>query len=168
MALTLGTVTFQGFEVPERINFGGRHALVTHKLPGGQRVIDAMGRDDDDIAWQGRFRGTAAERRARALDAMRISGLPVTLSWGGFRSTVVVAEFKADYQQAYEIPYSISCLVATGGASPLTGVADLIGADLGSALGLSGDLSLQSVSDAVANVQSAVIAAKSQIGRAHV
>ena len=161
MALTLGPVLFTSFEIPEKVNFGGRQTLLTHKLPGGQRVIDAMGPDDDDIAWQGRFRGGLAPSRARAVDAIRVAGLPVTLAWGGFRFTVLVSEFKADYQQAYEIPYTLACVVVTpppGTAAP--GLADLLGTDITRALGVG----LSQVADAVAGVQSAVAAAKALRG----
>ena len=162
MALTLGGVLFSGFEIPEQINFGGGHALHTHKLPGGQRVIDAMGQDDDAIAWQGRFRGGLAAFRARSLDSIRIAGRPVTLAWGGFRYTVVVSEFKAEYRQSYEIPYSISCVVVTNPArATVSGIADLLGIDLNKALGLTGPVNLTSVSDAISGVQVAVSAAKS-------
>ena len=162
MALTLGGVLFTGFEVPEHINFGGAHALHTHKLPGGARVIDAMGRDDDPIAWSGRFRGGLAAFRARSLDSMRIAGRPVALAWGGFRFTVVVAEFRAEYRQAYEIPYTISCVVVTGDApAAAPGLADLLGIDLGRALGLAGPVNIASVAEAISGVQAAVSAAKS-------
>ncbi len=119
-----------------------------------------MGRDDSDIAWNGRFRGNSAERRARAVDALRIAGTPVPLAWGGFRYTVVVSEFEGEYRQAYEIPYRITCLVATDSA-PVSGLLDPLGSDLGRLLGLSGDLSLQGITDAMANVQAAVATAKS-------
>ena len=162
MALTLGGVLFTGFEVPEHVNFGGSHALHTHKLPGGQRVIDAMGQDDDAIAWQGRFRGGLASFRARSLDAMRIAGKPVTLAWGGFRHTVVVGEFKAEYRQAYEIPYTISCIVVTTPArAAASGITSVLGIDLNKALGLTGPINLTSVTDAVSGVQTAISAAKS-------
>ena len=160
MALTLGTVTFQGFEIPEKVNFGGKQSLITHKLPGGARVIDAMGRDDDDIAWGGRFRSNSAGPRARAVDAMKNAGRPVTLSWDAFRFQVVVSEFKADFERPYEIPYTITCHVVTAPSLSVPGLADLLGSDLARTLGLGGLPSLTNVADAVSGVQGAIAAAK--------
>ena len=157
MSLTLGTVTFRDFEIPDKINFGGRQALQTHKLPGGARVIDAMGRDDDSITWQGRFRSNTAGRRARQVDAMRIAGLPVTLAWDAFRYTVVIEQFQPEFQQAYEIPYTISCVIVTSSTPPDATLADALGLDLSRALGLP---TFQEVADAVQGVQGAIAAAK--------
>src|SRR5690348_7393804 len=111
VTLTLGGVVFQDFEIPESINFGGDQQLVVHKLPGGGRVIDAMGPDDSDIHWSGRFRGSNAEPRAMLLDYMRRQGSQILLGWSLHRYQVVIREFKADFRQPYEIPYSISCTV---------------------------------------------------------
>ena len=109
--LTLGGVVFADFEIPDAINFGGEQSLIVHKLPGGNRVIDAMGPDDADIRWSGRFRGPNAEERALLLDFMRRAGQQVLLSWSLERFQVVIREFTAHFQQAYEIPYSIACTV---------------------------------------------------------
>lgn len=155
--LALGGILFSGFELPDQINLGGRHALVTHQLPGGQRVVDAMGRDDDDVTWRGRFRGGQAAARARAVDALRTAGEPVTLAWGGFRHTVVVSEFQAEYRQRYEIPYAVTCVVVTpppGATVP--SLTDLLDADLTRVLGLG----LDDVSAAVAGVRGAIATAK--------
>ena len=139
--LTLGGVIFQGFEVPDTIAIGGEQALVVHKLPGGARTIDAMGRDDRDIPWSGRFRGSSAESRARILDNYRIGGQPLLLQWSTYRYQVIVQSFKADYQQPFEIPYSISCVVVADESTPILtgipGIDELIGSDLGAAPRLS-------------------------------
>jgi hypothetical protein len=110
--LTLGAVTFANFEVPQKINFGGQQMLAVHKLIGGQREINAMGRDDDDITWAGLFGldGTAVFR-ARFLDSMRIAGTPIPLTWDQFNYTVVIKEFKCNFERTYQIPYSITCTV---------------------------------------------------------
>ena len=42
----LGPIALQGFEVPESITIGGAQRLAIHRLPGGARVIDALGPDD--------------------------------------------------------------------------------------------------------------------------
>ena len=74
-SLTLGPVAFAGFEIPSSITLGGRQRLAIHKLPGGLRIIDALGPDPADLAWSGIFTGPDAADRARLLDAMRVGGL---------------------------------------------------------------------------------------------
>lgn len=48
--LLLGPVVFQEFEIPPCINFGGRQRLAMHRMPDGARIVDALGRDDAQIA----------------------------------------------------------------------------------------------------------------------
>jgi len=109
--VVLGEVTFDGFEVPESIAIGGAQHLAVHRLPGGARVIDAMGRDDAPIGWSGTFLGPAATLRALAVDEMRIDGRPVALLFGAYYYTVVIESFKAEYRREAHIPYQISCVV---------------------------------------------------------
>jgi hypothetical protein len=158
--LTLGGIIFQDFEVPEVIPIGGEQALVVHKLPGGSRVIDAMGADHRDIAWSGRFRSGNAESRARILDGYRIGGQQFLLQWSTYRYQVIIKSFEAQYQQPFEIPYSISCVVVTDESAPvLTGIPaldELIGSDLGNALGLSNSLGVASIGTAMTTVQQAI------------
>jgi hypothetical protein len=158
--LTLGGVIFQGFEIPDVIPIGGEQALVVHKLPGGSRVIDAMGADHRDISWSGRFRSTNAESRARILDGYRIGGQQFLLQWSTYRYQVIVHSFEAMYQQPFEIPYSISCTVVTDESAPvLTGIPaldELIGSDLGNALGLSNSLGVAAIGTAMTSAQQAI------------
>ncbi len=65
-AVSLGPITFTGFEVPSRINFGGSQRLVVHRFPGGARVIDSLGDDPARPEWKGSFTGPLAAARARA------------------------------------------------------------------------------------------------------
>jgi hypothetical protein len=111
VVLTLGPVSFAGFEIPERLSFGGAQRLAVHRLPGGARVIDAMGADDAPITWSGIFSGATASERALLLDAMRGAGLTLPLSWDVFFYSVIISEFHADYQAEFWIPYRISCTV---------------------------------------------------------
>ena len=67
VALVLGPVLFREFEVPARINFGGRQRVVVHALPGGARVIDVLGRDDAQISFAGIFSGIELRLCAPAL-----------------------------------------------------------------------------------------------------
>ena len=109
--LLLGPVTFQGFELPARIGFGGAQMLAIHRLPGGARVIDAMGPDDAPIMWSGAFAGPDAADRARILDVLREQGLPLPLAWAGFAYLVVIAAFEAQYERPNWVPYRIACTV---------------------------------------------------------
>jgi prophage DNA circulation protein len=118
--LTLGDFEFGRFEVPERINFGGSQAVATHRLVGGTRIVDAMGRDDAPLEWSGVFLGENALVRARHLDQLRIAGAPLILSWSEFSYTVLIQDYRADFNRFYEIPYRISCLVVQDWTSPVT------------------------------------------------
>jgi len=109
--LLLGPVSFQGFELPGRIDFGGEQRLAVHVLPGGARVIDALGRDDADISWEGYFSGGDAADRARLLDAMRATGSVLPLAWDAFCYLVVIRSFDAAYVKTNWVPYRISCTV---------------------------------------------------------
>lgn len=108
ITVILDDFTFQDFEVPDQINFGGQQMLKVHKLLGGKRVIDAMGSDDDPLEWSGRFRGSDAVSRANTLDAKRRAGKPLNLSWGELSFTVVIAHFVAIYENPFEVPYKIT------------------------------------------------------------
>lgn len=128
--LQLGNFIFAALEIPAEINFGGAQRLAVHQLVGGTKVIDSMGRADDAITWSGLLMGggkdrsgniifTGAVERAQFLDSMRISGLPVELTWGKFKYTVVVREFKGNYQKSYLIPYHLTCEVIQDETSPV-------------------------------------------------
>ena len=110
-ALLLGPILFQDFELPERVRFGGRQQLAVHRLPGGVRVVDLLGRDDADIVRSGVFSGSDAALRAGALDLMRAEGTAWPLTWDWFFYTVVIARFDADYTRSNWIPYRITCAV---------------------------------------------------------
>ncbi len=109
--LLLGPVLFRDYELPERIGWGGRQRLAVHRLPGGRRVIDAMGRDDAAIAWSGVFSGEDGAMRARLLDLMRAEGGAWPLNWGNFLYSVVISGFSVQYERANWMPYRIECTV---------------------------------------------------------
>lgn len=77
--LVIGPVALQDFEIPEKISFGGCQALAVHRLIGGERVIDVLGRDDANIVFKGTFSGQDAAARARMLDGLRTSGQEIPL-----------------------------------------------------------------------------------------
>lgn len=134
VTLTLDGFVFQDFEIPEAIPFGGAQALSIKRLIGGERVIDAMGADDRPLEWVGRFRGKDAVSRALQLDAKRRAGRAVSLTWGELSFQVIIARFEPVYQQAFEVPYSISCEVVP---APL---AASVNADVGVDQMVKGDL----------------------------
>ena len=94
----LGSVAFEGHEVPSRISIGGAQTIKIHRFPGGGRVIDAMGFDDSAISWKGFFTGPLAAARARLVDVMRQNGQLVGLSFGDYVFNVVVVHFEYDLQ----------------------------------------------------------------------
>jgi hypothetical protein len=144
--LFLGPVAFEDFEVPGRIVFGGRQRVAIHQLPGGGRVIDALGRDDAPLGWAGTFSGASATARALQLDLMRAGGLPWLLAWDVLSYMVVVTEFSASYERTNWIPYRIVCSVVvdetTVLAQALLSLAENVLGDLAAASGIAGiDLS---------------------------
>lgn len=171
MGISLGSVTLDGFEVAARIQFGGRQALAVHKLPGGARIIDAMGPDDDAIAWHGILSGGDAAQRARALDAMRVDGLTVGLSWDVFAASVIIADLKLEYCNSWWIPYQIACTVVVGTQAVDSGptgddilaavVADLILA--GQAPGVSAALSAVNAANVISTGNQAYAAASTSL-----
>lgn len=144
--LLLGPVAFQGFELPERLSFGGAQRLAVHRLPGGMRVVDTLGRDDADLVWSGVFSGPDAGDRVRLLDAMRAAGEPVPLIWDAFCYTVIIARLDADYRSPWWIPYRIACTVvqdeATGLVAEIPSLAASALADLASAAACGADVSV--------------------------
>ena len=106
VALLLGPIVFQDFEIPSGINFGGRQRLALHRLPGGFRVIDALGRDDAQISFAGIFTGSDATLRARSLDELRVAGIALPLTWDVLFYTVLISDFHADYRNGWWIPVS--------------------------------------------------------------
>lgn len=167
--VTIGDVTLQGMEVPERIAYGGAQSLAVHKLIGGDRVIDTMGRDDMPIAWGGVMLSADASDRARALDALRVAGAPVPLIFGGNYWTVVIRQFTAHYRRSNWIDYQIQCEVlrdqsgASGSADPAdTDAASSVSSDLRDAQSfIQNDVkpAVQQVSRALASAQVVVAAA---------
>src|SRR6266436_2885584 len=128
MALILGGFTFTDYAIPEMVPQGGDHHLVVHKLIGGNRVVDAMGPDDADISWSGRFQGPAATGQAMALDQLRKAGAQLPLVVDSQFYTVAIRKFEWDYQRPYQILYKITCVVVSsmGGAIALPTTLDVL------------------------------------------
>ncbi len=157
VVLTLGPVGFENFEIPSCVPFGGGQRLAIHRLAGGGRIIDALGRDDSDICFEGVFSGADATLRARTLDELRASGRVLPLAWDVFFYRVIIRQFQAHYQNSYWIPYRLICTVLRDEASaPIQGAISLaadVMSDISVAVGLSQATGLD-----FSNLQAAVAA----------
>ena len=140
--VTLGSFTFQSFEVPSRVQSGTAQRKSAHRFPGGQRTLDANGYDPADITWSGMMLGPNALARRTALAQIVAAGEIVDLHWGTIECQVLPDDvtFDEGYSQ---VEYRITCTVLpdpTGQAepSPTQSLLDDVGSSLG--LDLSGAL----------------------------
>lgn len=161
--LTLGPVAFQGFEIPSEIAFGGEQALSVKKMVGGARVVDALGQDDADIAWEGRFQGPDAMDRALAIDEMRKGGQAQALTVAGLSYAVVVRKFAFRVQRLYQVLYEIALAVAQDNtlapAAASATLDDVVGSFMSSAAGLTPGITNAAATSAVGALQAAITAA---------
>ncbi len=160
--LILGNFAFQDFEIPEEIALGGAQAGALHKLPGGVRIFDAHGPDDDEISWSGRFRGSGAQARALALDGMRRAGSQVPFFVLGLAYAVVIKKFTFKIKRPYEIDYSIVLDVIEDqtqgiGGDILSSLDDVVAGDLSTGAAFLG--SIDAASNAAYAAFGAAIAA---------
>ena len=110
--LTLGGVTFDPFSTPSAMGAGGKQAMVVHKLPGGNRVVDTLGPDEDNIAWSGLYYNDNANAQLQALDGMRAAGAVLELSFAGQFRSVIIDSFRYHWRRfPVWAEYEISCLV---------------------------------------------------------
>ena len=137
--VVLGAVVLLGHEVPSRISLGGAQAVTIHRLPGGSRIIDAMGVDDGSISLSGYFTGPGAASRARLFDSIRKAGQVVPLSFGDYAFNVVVVHFEYDLQdRGALISYRIRMEIIPDNITQLNDTSDALAALL------SGDVSAAS------------------------
>lgn len=159
--LTLGGITLSSFEVPESIPFGGEQSTASHRLIGGQKVVDAMGAFSEPLVWSGRFRGQTALQRARYVDSLRIAGAATNVTWSEFSYLVVVKRFQPVFERFYEIPYRIECEVVQDLTAPVSSLStdsvnSLISGDMTTASGLLSSIGSSSLTSAFGTVQSAI------------
>ncbi len=109
-ALVLGPFVFDTWATPEQLPLGGKHTFNTKKLMGGDRVIDAMGPDDDDRSFSGIHYGSTALADAQTLDALRIAGLPLPYSNGAEARTVVITSFTYEVEKFNVIHFKIDLM----------------------------------------------------------
>jgi hypothetical protein len=150
--VSLGGIELTGFEVPERITYGGTERMAEHHLPGGGTVVDLLGPSERDITWSGMMIGTDAIDRALALDQLRQSGATVLLLFGSLARKVIVVQFEAEYRRAWWVgQYRIRCFVVPVLPPALESAAGDIAGDLSAAIALD-----PTVSAAVGSAQSAL------------
>jgi hypothetical protein len=163
--VVLGGILLRGFEVPEQISFGGAQRLAVHRLPGGSRVIDAMGSDDREITWSGMMIGPEAADRARALDGLREAGQAVSLVFGDMAYNVVVASFEAAYRRSNWIgAYRIGCMVIPGVADQPISVSEALAGAIGSVVTIDPDGAVSGLSEAVQAAQNGLSSADALVG----
>ncbi|GBR46396.1 hypothetical protein [Gluconobacter roseus] len=154
----LGNLVLTGIEVPDTLQVGGRQMLVVHRLPGGGRVVDALGNDPGRLELKGRFLGPDAQMRAQAVERMRMAGQQVAFSAAGLSVQVWIAQFTYVYQAKGAVcSYTLILerpqeTASTQTSSTLSGV---LGDDVGSAL--------DSFSGVVSNVSEGVFTAAGQV-----
>lgn len=162
--LIIGGFEFLDFEIPTSIAIPGRQKTVTHQMIGGKRIVDVLGVEYDPITWSGIFTGATTQARINVLEQMRDAGEIVTMTLDGYSFDVLITNFVSTYEFVYRRPYQIELAVVQRNDNPLqvdalTGSLNaLINSDIGKSLGLASIIDVQSVTDAVKTVQTAVSA----------
>jgi hypothetical protein len=142
--LVLGNIIFDEWSTPERMPFGGSQQLAVHRLPGGNRVVDTLGPDEEDIHFTGTMYANNAYGVADALDGLRISGAAVDLTFAGRFYSVIVRECHVDIRRFPQLmSYHVLCLVVQNNmAGPLgaitSTVSSLVVADMATMMSLAG------------------------------
>lgn len=140
--LILGGIAFDNYSTPDAMMGGGKQAMVVHKLPGGGRVIDTLGPDEDDVSWAGKFFGNDAYDTVLAIDAMRAAGFVLPLMWGGQYRDVIIRHFSYKVRRIpLWVEYTITCTVLDNpslgdlGISIVGNFDSLVSTDLATAFG---------------------------------
>ena len=150
--LVLGPVAFRDFEIPERIAFGGTQKLAVHELPGGGRIVDAMGAQNADLVWSGVFSGSDASERIRLLDGLRLLAVEVPLRWDVFAYSVIIERLEAEYTNPWWIPYHLTCKIVQDPIASLIALGTTLVSQVVS------DLAVAAISVDLGTAQSAVAA----------
>lgn len=115
-----GSITFEGVELPQALNWGSQQHIAAHDFVGGGRQVQALGGQPDPLTWSGIFFGLNAADRAKYLDTQAIEGNPVVLTWDTFSYVCVVRSFQASYLAPWHVRYSITleAAVNANGSQP--------------------------------------------------
>lgn len=111
VSIRLGHIELRDFEVPPYITYGGNYRVSVQRLASGHRVFERLGSDDTDIRFAGTFSGPDAAHRARAVDAMRLAGKPVWLTWASLRYRVVMRSLFLRFKNPQWVEYQARCIV---------------------------------------------------------
>jgi hypothetical protein len=149
--VTLGPVQLTGSMLPASISIGGSQALTVHKLPGGTRIIDAMGQDDSTIGWSALLDTAEASTTARLLDKVRRSGTAITLAWDVYSYQVILSKFTCETRLVPPMKYSLE-LTVVNDSTLVTGITPT-----SLALQLAGDLTTGNVLGALSTVSQGLV-----------
>jgi hypothetical protein len=157
--VVIGGIALSGRNAPTTMPFGGTQKVTRQELPGGVLVLDLMGAFDRNIDFSGTLRDYGAVAIARRLDALRVAGQPVTLTWADFTRQIVIETCDCDYQRmGYEVPYHIVAhVIPSPAAQAPLGFLQKLGADISDSLGLSALApAMQTAQDAIQSARQAL------------
>lgn len=168
LILSIGEVDFVDFEVPEEIRGGGSQVVGWHKFAGGKKTADTFGPDDEPLEWSGIFFDQTAEARCQQLDAMRVAGEAVPVTWSSFTFLCLITRFRWTYRRFYEIHYEITLEVVENRTQPNSDVGDdlesSIQDDFDDAAGFSDDIDDDGLSGLMSGLSSMVASVPSITG----
>lgn len=108
LLMTLGSVLFDQFEVPEIIeSLGGTQAIAEHRFPGGTITQQRFGAYPSLLRWRGLLTGSNALFRMRELDRLRVAGEEVSFNYGDTFLLGLVVLFEASPRSQWLVPYRI-------------------------------------------------------------
>ena len=118
--LTLGSFSFADLESPDRIIVRCRQRLAVHRLGSGSISVGSLGEDPQYISFRGIFSGTAARSRLRMLDALRVAGQALPLTWDSRTFVVIIKDLDLRYVSDQWVNYQLVSIVLHSD-SPLSG-----------------------------------------------
>jgi len=107
----LGDFIFDNAEVPVVVNGGGSQMQVVHTLIGGKRIVDNLGKSDDEISFSGLFQYLTAMERVQYLEHAKDAGKQLTFTYLDRRYLVVIKNFSWAYKAVAKIEYQITLTV---------------------------------------------------------
>lgn len=107
-AVTLGSMSFSGWEVPDDMSTGGAQTHTIHKRIGGGRLIVVAGPDEDAIKFKARFLGSNAMQRMASLDTIRKSGVAQKLTVNSLTFNVLVSKCAFKVRRPNHVEYDIT------------------------------------------------------------
>ena len=181
ISMTVGTVTLQYLEIPEKIGPLGTHLdMEAHDFPGGTRTVQTFGSFPEPFSWKGILTGATAFSRSLELQRLAAVGPSITFFYGTFAYMGYVSHYHAAPSHQWHIPYemeffpqqdlsgSIVSLLAAAGLGPEIALANQMGllTTLNSATGgaLTTPIGMQSpVSALLATTSSALLGAGGKV-----